>query len=202
MKKNRIFSARLIAAPAALILLSLAAGCVSLAADVTPPPDYTPPAPVNGTAEGLPTATAIPLLPPDTARGAEIFAQKCAACHGPEGLSDGEMSAQLPNLPPQIGKREVGLRANPADWFRLVSVGNLERMMPGFSGSLDERARWDVVAYALSLTITQEDLIEGRELFEAYCSACHALDEEAHTDLGDPGRLAGITAEQIAGLPR
>ena len=65
----------LIVAFASLALL-LAACNFTMAADVTPPPNYVPPTPV---------AALGPLFPaqaPSTETGAMIFADKCAACHG------------------------------------------------------------------------------------------------------------------------
>lgn len=185
--------------PVAMLLLTalLVSGCgITLAADITPPPDYTPPAPQAVE----PVSTALPLLPPDPAAGAATFAEKCAPCHGPTGLSDGEKTSLLPQLPVMIGKPEIAQAAVPTEWFRIVSEGNLERMMPGFSGSLDERQRWDVVAYALMLSHPAEYLQRGAELFAESCAECHAGGEAAQDDLGDPGRLAGLSLNDIAAV--
>src|SRR5512143_4331115 len=137
----------LVLVPAAMIL---AACNFTLAADVTPPPDYVPPTP-------MPTLG--PLFPasaPDLHDGAVIFAENCVPCHGERGLGDGPQSMQLPVTVPGIGLPEVARSAKPADWFKIVSQGNLDRFMPPFGGSLSDQQRWDVVAYALSLHTTQE----------------------------------------------
>jgi hypothetical protein len=43
--------------------------------------------------------------------------------------------------------------------------------MPPFT-SLSDQERWDVVAYAMTLHTTQDEIEKGRELFEANCANC------------------------------
>jgi mono/diheme cytochrome c family protein len=98
--------------------------------------------------------TAVPITPPNTqpniAAGALIYAEKCAACHGLEGLGDGELANGLAFAPAPLGDPEFAQAANPIEWYRAVTIGNLDRLMPGFV-SLTDQQRWDVVGYALSL---------------------------------------------------
>jgi hypothetical protein len=47
----------------------------------------------------------------------------------------------------------------------------MEKLMPPFA-SLTDQQRWDVVAYALTLSLPPEDVEAGRLLFEANCPAC------------------------------
>ncbi len=153
-----------------LVLLSwivwFLSGCsFSLAQDVTPPPDYTPPPPP-------PTVgPAVPPAPPDLQRGAAIYAEKCAPCHGERGLGDGPQGKELPVSVPPLGLPQIGRAAVPAEWYRIVTQGNLERFMPPFT-SLSVQERWDVVAYALTLHVSPAELERGRKLFEDFCSDC------------------------------
>ena len=137
----------------------------TLAQDITPPPNYVPP---------TPAPTLGPLFParaPSTENGAAIFAQKCAACHGATGLGDGEQGIQL-NVPvPAFGLPEVARPASPAQWYRVVTQGNMERFMPPFT-SLSDQERWDVVAFAMTLHTTEEEIAQGEELFETNCADC------------------------------
>lgn len=145
--------------------LLLAACNVTLAADVTPPPNYVPPTPVP---------TLGPLYPnqaPNVENGKAIFAEKCAACHGEKGLGDGPQSADLPVAVIPIGLPEFAREATPAKWYATVTQGNLERFMPPFA-SLSDQERWDVVAYALTLHTTNEQLELGKTLFESNCADC------------------------------
>ncbi|MEJ5240128.1 MAG: c-type cytochrome [Anaerolineales bacterium] len=150
-----------------LVLLAfLFGGCnLSLAEDITPPPDYRSPTPP-------PTLGPLyPAEPPDVARGAAIYAEKCAACHGERGLGDGPQGKQLPVRVSPLGLPEIAQKVTPAQWFTVVTQGNLERFMPPFM-SLSAQERWDVVAYALTLHTSPEEVEEGRQLFERLCSAC------------------------------
>lgn len=152
--------------------LLLAACNVTLAADVTPPPNYVPPTPVP---------TLGPLYPeqaPDIENGKAIFTEKCAACHGEKGLGDGPQSADLPVSVIPIGLPEFARDASPAKWYATVTQGNLERFMPPFM-SLTDQERWDVVAYALTLHSTNEQIELGKTLFEQNCGDC----SEAFTNL-------------------
>jgi mono/diheme cytochrome c family protein len=150
-----------------LLLFSFAlGGCVSLAEDITPPPDYVPPTPV-------PTLGALfPAAMPDVANGASIFAEKCAPCHGPGGKGDGPQAAMLPVNVPVLAQPEISRRASPAAWYSIVTQGNINNFMPGFA-SLNDQQRWDVVAYAHSLSITEVDVQAGKAVYEANCAQCH-----------------------------
>jgi mono/diheme cytochrome c family protein len=186
---------------------------MSLAADVTPPPGYRPAqnAPDAAVATDQPAAvvTAFPLVPPDPNAGKSIYLEKCEPCHGPTGLGDGSKAGSLPERPPLIGSRALALDSRPADWFRIVTEGNLEKLMPGFKVGLDDRQRWDVVAYVFSLSQSPEELASAGELYTAECASCHGPegrgDGEKAAGLNVPDwsrqdRLALLSAQEIAGL--
>jgi mono/diheme cytochrome c family protein len=147
-------------------------GCnFSLAADVTPPPGYQPPPEVQATGPA-PVGEVFPVVPPDPAQGAPIYVEKCAPCHGESGLGDGPNAASLPNPVPPLGSPEVARGATPSEWFTIVTQGNLERFMPPFR-SLSDHERWDVVAYAFTLSGSPENLATGETLFQQNCASCH-----------------------------
>ncbi len=167
---------------------SLLAACnFTLASDITPPPDYVSPTP-------MPTLGAlVPASSPDVQQGAAIYAQNCAACHGDKGLGDGPQSMQLPVTVPGIGLADVARQASPADWFKMVTQGNLDRFMPPFVGALSDQQRWDVVSYALSLHTTPQQIAEGKQLFEADCANCAAK-------FTDQARMAGLSEDDLVSL--
>src|SRR6266498_2707522 len=148
-----------------VLTLLLSACNFTLAEDVTPPPNYVPP---------TPAPTLGPLFPaqaPSTENGAGIFAEKCAPCHGKTGLGDGERGIQLGVTVPAFGLPEIARPAFPAQWYTTVTRGNMERFMPPFV-SLSDQQRWDVVAYAMTLHTSEEEITKGKELFEANCANC------------------------------
>jgi mono/diheme cytochrome c family protein/cbb3-type cytochrome oxidase subunit 3 len=150
-----------------LLVLSLSlTACISLAEDVTPPPDYVPPATVAPLSETFPAAA------PDVANGAVIYAEKCAPCHGPTGQADGPQASMLPVEVPALGQPEVARLASPSRWYTIVTEGNLNNFMPGFA-SLTDQERWDVVAYAHSLSVTPAEIQAGQAVYDANCALCH-----------------------------
>ena len=170
------------------ILLGLFAltGCsFSLAADVTPPPGM----PQSAAPQPQPQAIsqAFPSSPPDPEAGKPIYAEKCAPCHGETGQGDGPNASQLPNPPAALGNPDFARRATPAQWFSVVTQGNMERFMPPFT-SLSDSQRWDVVAYAFSLSAAPDAVAQGKDLYQASCARCHG-----DQGLGDGPDAAGLS---------
>lgn len=163
------FAFRLVSLSLILLLLS---GCsFNLAGDVTPPPGAEQVS-LMRTQPDESVSSVYPLVPPDAQNGKTIYLEKCAVCHGVSGAGDGPRAAQLSNSVPALASLEVARQANPANWFSIVTRGNLERFMPPFP-SLSDSQRWDVVAYALSLSTSAKSIQEGEALFKKYCVDCH-----------------------------
>jgi mono/diheme cytochrome c family protein len=175
-----------------LLGLTLTACNFSLAEDITPPPDYVPPTPAPTLGPLFPAQT------PDLSNGATIYAEKCAACHGETGMGDGEQGKQLPVSVAALGLPEVARQASPAKWFTVVTQGNLDNFMPPFT-SLSEQERWDVVAYALSLSSDKQIIDQGKALYQANCLACHGPDGSAipEFDLSDQSVMAEYSAANL-----
>ena len=138
----------------------------TLAEDVTPPPNYVSP---------TPAPTLGPLHPeeaPSLEIGAAIYVEKCAPCHGETGMGDGPQGIQLQGVTvPAFGLPEVARPASLAQWYMMVTRGNIERFMPPFA-SLSDQERWDVVAYAMTFHMTPAEIERGKALFEANCPNC------------------------------
>lgn len=149
----------------ALVLL-LSACNMTLAEDITPPPNYVPPTPV-------PTLVLYPSKAPNVANGAAIYFEKCAACHGSTGLGDGEQGIQLNVTVRAFGLPEIARPASPVQYYTMVTRGNIERFMPPFA-SLTDQERWDVTAFVLTLHTTPEQIERGKDLFEQNCANCSA----------------------------
>jgi mono/diheme cytochrome c family protein len=173
-----------------LLAGAVLAGCnFTLAADITPPPDYVPPTP-------MPTLGPLyPASAPNLQDGAAIFADKCVPCHGSKGLGDGPQSMQLPVAVPAIGLPETARPATPADWFKTVTQGNIDRFMPPFAGSLTEQQRWDVVAYALSLHTKSDEISRGKALVESDCPDCAAA-------VADQEKMAALSENDLVSMIR
>lgn len=191
--------------PIVLVLMIWAglSGCtVSLAADVTPPPNAQSfvAQPASATSEVL-----YPTVPPDPQRGAQIYAEKCVACHGERGMGDGPQASQLTVPVPPLGDLSLAQGARPVEWFQIVTNGNIERFMPPFR-SLDERQRWDVVAYALSLSLSQDLLAQGAEIYQQKCQNCHGTEGQGSAQApgwrDDTSRLASLSLVEMTSIIR
>lgn len=77
--------------------------------------------------------------------------------------------------------------------------------MPGFT-SLDDRQRWDVVAYALKLSLSQDAIAAGKEIYAANCESCHGAEGKGGTNAPDwqaeSGRLAQLSLDEIAAVTK
>lgn len=94
--------------------------------------------------------------PGDAARGATLYAQKCAVCHGPAGRGDGPAELVLFPKPRDLTIGTFKIRSSPtlptdADLLRVVTQGIPGTAMPAFS-VLTEPERRDVVAYVKTLS--------------------------------------------------
>jgi mono/diheme cytochrome c family protein len=154
----------------------LLAGC-SLAGDVTPPPDLATAQAGEPLVLSSPAAPAVnlPAGAPDMADGEALYAQHCAACHGNDGLGHGPQAASLPNPPAALADPALARVASPAAWYEIVTNGRLDKFMPGFS-SLTDQQRWDVVAYALGLSVAPGELDRAASLFISQCAPCHGTE--------------------------
>jgi mono/diheme cytochrome c family protein len=177
-----------------LFIAIMLSGCdFSLAADVTPPPGYQPPAEARAQAEAT-SGPLYPLVPPDPVKGQAIFVDKCAPCHGATGQGDGPRSNELPNPIEPIGKPELSHQSSPAAWFKIISQGNMERFMPAFT-SLTDRERWDVVAYLYDLSASQESIAQGAALYQANCAKCHGANGDGNGPTA-AGKMPDFTSQE------
>ncbi len=171
----------------ALTALFLAGCDFSLAGDITPPPDYIAPTP-------MPTLGAlVPASAPDVQDGAALYAANCVPCHGDKGLGDGPQSQQLPVTVPGIGLAETARSASPAQWYTMVSQGNLDRFMPPFIGTLTDQQRWDVVAYVMTLHTSPDQIAQGMQLFNSNCADCGSK-------FSDLKKMAGLSETDLFNL--
>ncbi len=83
-------------------------------------------------------------IQPDAAHGKELYATKCAACHGVDGL--GKPAGTAYQFPPLWGDNAFNVGAGMA---RLeTAAGFVKAKMPlGAGGSLSEKEAYDVAAY-------------------------------------------------------
>jgi high-affinity iron transporter len=89
----------------------------------------------------------LPASAPDTGRGAQVYAQSCAACHGADGHPN--LALELPTKPPDFQTGSGPLTAQRI--FSAATYGVPKTAMPAFDTGLRDEQRWDVAFYVLSL---------------------------------------------------
>ena len=119
--------------------------------------------------------------------GAAIYNNECAPCHGKAGLGDGPQAAQLSVPVATLGLSDFARLYTQAEWFDVVTHGDPDRFMPAFS-DLTDRQRWDVVAYAMNLSVSDELVAQGEAIYQESCVSCHGV-----TGKGDGPSVAGLT---------
>ncbi|MGG5287986.1 FTR1 family protein [Pseudomonas shirazensis] len=93
-----------------------------------------------------------PVITPDPARGAALYAQNCSICHGDSGAGDGPAGLGLEPAPANL--RDVARldQLSLFDLYNTLGLGIEGTEMPSFADQLDERQRWDVAAYVASFS--------------------------------------------------
>ena len=93
-----------------------------------------------------------PIITPDPARGAALYAQNCSICHGDSGAGDGPAGLGLEPAPANL--RDVARldQLSLFDLYNTLGLGIEGTEMPSFADQLDERQRWDVAAFVASFS--------------------------------------------------
>jgi putative copper resistance protein D len=94
-------------------------------------------------------ASTQPYAAPSIARGAPLYAENCAVCHGATGRGDGPLAGKLPIRPadltePHLFAHKIG------EIFWWVSYGRDNGVMPGFTDKLNPDQRWDLINFLLA----------------------------------------------------
>ena len=112
--------------------------------------------------------------PADVERGARLFANNCAPCHGPKGNGGRGANLARPKLP---------RATDDAALFLIIRDGIPNTEMPGTWG-MDEHETWQVAAHVRTLgRVASEkvpgDPATGRDLFASKgCVNCHQVGTE------------------------
>ncbi len=96
-------------------------------------------------------ASSQPYAAPSIARGAPLYAEHCAACHGAEGRGDGPLAGELPIRPADLTEPHLfAHKIGEIYWW--VSYGRDSGVMPGFADKLTPDQRWDLINFVLART--------------------------------------------------
>ncbi|MEX5506065.1 FTR1 family protein [Pseudomonas putida] len=93
-----------------------------------------------------------PVITPDPARGAALYAQNCSICHGDTGAGDGPAGVGLEPAPANLRDGSRLDQLSLFDLYNTLALGIDGTEMPSFADQLDDRQRWDVAAYIASFS--------------------------------------------------
>ena len=94
----------------------------------------------------------LPSQPPSLARGAAVYREQCAQCHGEAGRGDGPKAKQVKGPPPaNLADPKVMEGVSLLEIYRRIAIGVPGTAMPEFAGDLSEDDRWAVAAYVAAL---------------------------------------------------
>jgi mono/diheme cytochrome c family protein len=138
-----------------------------------------------------------PAATPDLTHGAQLYAQKCQACHGDAGQANGPRAIQVREQGGQVANLvdpNVHGAATLSSWYEVVTNGRIQQLMPGFADSLTSQDRWDVVSYVAAMGVSSATLQSGRERYDANCVACHGAQGKGDGPQAGSNKLADLSA--------
>ncbi len=118
------------------------------------------------------TLRELPPRAPSTARGAALFHDNCATCHGADGRGDGDESRRLGLTPANFTDATFMRRETPDDSFNVVTLGRRRSGMPAWADALAVQDRWDVVRYVWSFVHPDAAAVRGNAVIASRCPAC------------------------------
>ncbi len=124
----------------------------------------------RGMADALLAAYPVPTAPdsiPDLARGAAVYAEQCASCHGVTGYADGPaVTEDMDPLPIPFAEPERARERSLFSLFEVVTQGLEETSMVSYRDVLSEEDRWAVSFYAGTLSFSDEQRRNGAQLWQ------------------------------------
>lgn len=99
----------------------------------------------------------LPGRAPSLARGAEVYRENCAGCHGFSGAGDGPLAQGLDPPPADLTDRAALLGQSPLDYYRRITIGVVGTAMPAFETRLPPDDRWAAALYASLLRLPPEN---------------------------------------------
>jgi high-affinity iron transporter len=140
-------------------------------------------------AAGLLAAYPVPLAPtvsPDPARGAKLYADNCASCHGGKGEGPSGEFAKLDPPPIAFADQERARDRSLFGLYQVISQGLEGTAMQSFA-SLPEEDRWALAFHAG--TLAYGDAAQGEQIWRA--------DDSVRRLIPDMAALVAITPAEL-----
>jgi high-affinity iron transporter len=107
---------------------------------------------VTAAAGGPRVVEPLPARPPSLERGALVYRERCAQCHGETGRGDGPKAKSVKGpTPANLTDPAVMGNKSLLDIFRRISIGTPGTAMPEFAADLSDADRWAVASYVAAM---------------------------------------------------
>ncbi|MES2135578.1 MAG: cytochrome c/FTR1 family iron permease [Pseudomonadota bacterium] len=131
-----------------------------------------------------------PAQMPDLARGASLFNQTCASCHGEKGDAETPAAAHLNPPPIAFVDRARASQRSPFALYQVINQGLAGTAMASFS-SLPAQDRWDLAYYVSRFAYPASLAPEGKKIWES--------DAGLRKSIPDLAALSSLTEAQLEG---
>lgn len=109
----------------------------------------------------------VPVAPakvPDLKRGATLYQEQCASCHGAEGRGDGPLAAKLEPAPIAFTDRERARERSLFSLHQSITRGVEGTSMNSFA-QLSDDDRWALAFYVSTMSFSKEEQQAGKNLW-------------------------------------
>src|SRR5690348_4210557 len=130
-----------------------------------------------------------PAQVPDLARGATLFNQTCASCHGEKGDAKTPAAAQLDPPPIAFVDRARADQRSPFALYQVIGHGIPGTAMVSFS-NLPAQDRWDLAYYVSRFAYPASMASEGKQIWQS--------DPQVRNMIPDLAALSSLTEAQLA----
>ncbi|MGE4071092.1 MAG: FTR1 family protein [Lysobacterales bacterium] len=143
-----------------------------------------------------------PKKPPDVAASAHLYAEQCAACHGPQGHGNGPAATGLTPRPAAFADAQRAAQRSPLALYEVISQGVPGTAMASFT-RLSDADRWALAFYVGGLAYGPDVRAQGEALwgknqeFRSVLPTLEALSRSSEADLArsiDAAKAKAITA--------
>jgi high-affinity iron transporter len=157
---------------------------------------HAPPDEIERRAHGLSgrllAAYPVPLAPqqvPDLARGARLYAENCASCHGATGLADTAMARQMDPPPIAFADRDRARHRSLFGLYQVITQGLEGTPMASWS-QLPTQDRWALAFYVGRFAYPDALARQGADLWRD--------DPSLHGRIPNIEALAGLSPDALA----
>lgn len=152
-------------------------------------------------AADLLSAYPLPLAPaeaPDPARGAALYQQQCASCHGAAGAGDGPLAAGLDPPPIAFTDRARARERSLFALYQVIEQGLEGTAMQSFA-ALPEEDKWALAFHSGTFAYPAALAEQGRAIWDSDAAVRALVPDLAALSAMTPAALAAEIGEERAG---